>query len=108
MVTFGERMKMLRNEKGITLDELSSAIFTTKATLSRYENSKRTPNIHFAVKVAEYFGVTTDFLYGITDKKNETVTNYDDIFGFVSQSTVNAQALRDYIQFLNFQKQKKD
>ena len=50
MATFGERMKLLRNEKKISLEFLADKLFSTKATLSRYENSKRTPNIEFVAE----------------------------------------------------------
>ena len=70
MATFGERMRSLRNEKDITLDELAINIQSTKATLSRYENSIRTPNIDFAKKAAEYFGVSVDYMMCNTDDKD--------------------------------------
>lgn len=69
MATFGERMKLLRNEKNISLAELAVDIHTTKATLSRYENSKRTANVTFARKVADYFGVSSSYILGTTDNR---------------------------------------
>lgn len=70
MATFGERLKQLRNEKGLTLDELKDYLNTTKATLSRYENNKRDPKIDFATKVASYFNVSLDYVLGVTDEKS--------------------------------------
>ena len=108
LATFAQRMKLLRKKNDITLDELAEKIQSTKATLSRYENDKRTPNIEFARKMAEAFGVTTDYLYGLTDDENEAITKFEDIVGFAERSDINAKALRDYIQFLNLQKNKTD
>ena len=43
---------------------------TTKATLSRYENSKRIPNIEFVEELAKIFDVSVDYLLGRTDVRN--------------------------------------
>ena len=70
MSTFGEILKNLRLEKNLTLDELAKIFESTKATLSRYENNKRTPNIEFANKAAKFFNVSTDFILGLSSSKN--------------------------------------
>jgi transcriptional regulator with XRE-family HTH domain len=70
MSTFSERLKLLREERNITLDELAEKIHSTKSTLSRYENNKRTPNIEFIERVSNFFNVTSDYLLGRTDKPN--------------------------------------
>ncbi len=71
MATFSERLKELRKEKRISLDALADYLKTTKATLSRYENGLRTPNIDFANQLAEYFGVQSDYLLGRSDYRSE-------------------------------------
>ena len=73
MVTFGERLKQLRTEKDVTLDQLARDLGTTKATLSRYENGKRRPGMDLITAIANYFNVSTDFLLGHDiEKQNET------------------------------------
>jgi transcriptional regulator with XRE-family HTH domain len=69
MATFNKRMKELRSEKNITLEELAKALNTTKSTLSRYENNLRTPNADFINELAKYFNVSADYLLGNTDIK---------------------------------------
>lgn len=75
MATFSERLKDLRKEKNVTLDSLAEALNTTKATLSRYENDLRIPNIDFVNELADFFGVQVDYLLGRTDIKNNTIIN---------------------------------
>jgi len=70
MATFSERMRELRKEKGISLEKLAEMMGTTKATLSRYENSKRIPNIEFVKELAKIFNVSVDYLLGRTDVRN--------------------------------------
>lgn len=69
MATFGERLKELRNENGLTLDELKDCLNTTKSTLSRYENGLRDPKIDFARKVATYFNVSLDYMLGSSENR---------------------------------------
>lgn len=71
MATFQERMKQLRKEKNLTLDKLSDILNTTKATLSRYENGLRVPNIEFIRELANVFNVSVDYLLGKTDVRNQ-------------------------------------
>ncbi|MTI61861.1 MAG: helix-turn-helix domain-containing protein [Firmicutes bacterium] len=68
MATFPERLKELRNNKNITLNDIAKAIGTTKATLSRYENGIRIPNAEVLNDLAEYFNVSLDYIAGKTDE----------------------------------------
>lgn len=71
MATFAERLRQLRNEKDITLDELAAIFGTTKATLSRYENDLRVPKAEFVKKAAGFFNVSTDYIMGQTDVREQ-------------------------------------
>lgn len=64
---FSERLRLLRQMKHMTLDELATALETTKTTLSRYENSKRVPDADFIIKVSLYFKVSSDYLLQLTN-----------------------------------------
>jgi transcriptional regulator with XRE-family HTH domain len=75
LVTFGERLKEVRNSRNITLEKLAEDLETTKATLSRYENNLREPKVDFLNKVADYFQVSIDYLLGRTDDPNALVIN---------------------------------
>jgi len=58
-----------------TLDKLSDILNTTKATLSRYENGLRVPNIEFIRELANVFNVSVDYLLGKTDVRNQEVVS---------------------------------
>lgn len=97
MSIFGQRLKLLRTKKNITLEYLAEQIQTTKATLSRYENSKRIPNIEFAKKVADYFGVTTDYLYGASDNLIKNSHTIDELVNLSKENKVNlVDLLKNY------------
>lgn len=67
---FPERLKELRIEKGITLEELAKNIGTTKTTLSRYENGERSPKLQLVGLLANYFQVDMAWLSGQAIYKN--------------------------------------
>ncbi|MFW6020408.1 MAG: helix-turn-helix domain-containing protein [bacterium] len=63
----GQRLRMLRNERGMGLENAASKLGVTKNTLSRYERGKRNPDHRFIYNAADFYGVTADYLLGRTD-----------------------------------------
>ena len=70
MVKFGERVKQLRLSAGMTQEQLAERIWVTKAAISNYELSERNPSPETIIKIAGVFGVTTDYLLGLEDKRS--------------------------------------
>lgn len=64
---FRRRLKKLRLEKKLTLEELAKIIGTTKTTLSRYENGERSPKLQLVGALANYFNVDMAWLSGLED-----------------------------------------
>lgn len=65
MKIFGERLRELRLEKGLTTRELGSALNVTNVTISRWENNINDIKAEELVKVANYFKVSIDYLLGL-------------------------------------------
>lgn len=63
----GARIKFLRARDGLTQRELASKLHIGNSTLSQYENGDRVPSIDLQRKFAQHFGVSVDFLVGLTD-----------------------------------------
>lgn len=57
-----EKLRELRKEKGMSLKELGAVVNVAESTMSLYENGKRQPDYETLLKLAEYFGVTVDYL----------------------------------------------
>lgn len=66
----GNRLKKLREEKGISQLELAEALSISNVMLSRYENNKRSPDYDTLNKFADFFQITTDYLLGRTKIRN--------------------------------------
>lgn len=77
MVTLGERLRMLREEKGFTLEYVATQLNTTKTTISRYENNDREPKSETLSSLADFYNVSTDFLLCRTDNRGSDVLNKD-------------------------------
>lgn len=69
MVDFGNRLKELRLNAGLSQKQLADKLWITKATVSYYELSERNPSPEILIKIAKVFHVTTDYLLGIEDKQ---------------------------------------
>lgn len=70
-MTFGERLKKLRTEKGITQEKLGNIIGVSDRVIGYYEADNRFPKDEILLnKIADYFEVSLDYLLGRTDNKN--------------------------------------
>lgn len=105
---FGLRLKELRKEKGVTLENLAESIGTTKTTLSRYENGTRSPKISILTKLADYFNVDVTWLSGLdVDKEKINITpifnqlsidNKKDVFAY-AEKKLKEQSLNNLARF---------
>lgn len=78
MVNFGDILKNLRTNAGMTQTELANKLGITKSVVSYYELQERTPSPDVLVRLAGIFHVTTDYLLGIEHKKMIDVSDLTD------------------------------
>lgn len=67
------RLKEIRKAKGISQLKLAMDLNTNQNTISRYETGEREPGITELIKLADYFGVSVDYLLERTN--NPTILN---------------------------------
>ncbi|MDA1652693.1 MULTISPECIES: helix-turn-helix domain-containing protein [unclassified Bacillus cereus group] len=60
----GEKIKELRKNSKMTQEQLGDAIGVSKMAISYFEKGKKSPGRESLEKIADYFGVTTDYLLG--------------------------------------------
>ena len=69
-LTIQERLKDLRNERNLTLEQLAEKTGLSKSALGNYESNDFKDISPFAiVKLSEFYGVSTDYLLGLTENK---------------------------------------
>lgn len=61
------RIRELREEKGLLQSQLATQLNFTQTTISKWELGDREPNADTIILLAQFFGVTTDYLLGIED-----------------------------------------
>lgn len=65
-LTIGEKIALLRREKNVTQTELAEYLFLAPQTVSRWEVGGGAPDIALLPKIAAFFGVSIDELFGLT------------------------------------------
>lgn len=60
----GDRIRRLRKDKGLTQEEAANRLRMIRSTYSNYENGNREPDFDTAKRIAEFYGVTVDYLLG--------------------------------------------
>lgn len=79
-MTFAERLKELRTEKGMSLDDVAKHIGCGRANIYKYEHGIITnvppERVH---RLANLFGVTRPYMMGWTDNRTESPDNLDTV-----------------------------
>lgn len=68
MTTFGNRLSELRKQKKLKQKDVAEHFGIAVRSYQNYEGGQRRPDYETLVALADYFGVTTDYLLGRTDK----------------------------------------
>lgn len=86
MVTLGTRLRSLRKEKELTLEQVANSVGTTKVSIGRYEKDEREPKSEMLNLLADFFDVSVDYLLGRktfkhlrTQSAEKTITNNNNL-----------------------------
>lgn len=74
---FGKRLMRLREARGLSVADTAKALELVPRTYTSYEKNEREPNAEVLIKIALYFGVSTDYLLGVPAKE-KTLSSVDD------------------------------
>lgn len=73
-MTLGEKIKMLRQKKGLTQAQLADLLFLKQNAISAYEKDVNQPSLEMIKKMATIFNVSADYLLGIDEaNKNSSL-----------------------------------
>ena len=64
---FKNRLRDLRLENNLTMEELANKVGCTRGAISNFENGNRKPSLDILISLADYFNVSIDYLVGRTD-----------------------------------------
>lgn len=68
MTKFPERLRQLREERGVSQAVVSKELGVSRYTVYSYEKGKTDPTLDSLVILADYFDVTLDYLLGRSDE----------------------------------------
>ena len=76
--TIGEKIAALRKERHVTQTELAEYLFLVPQTVSKWEVGNGTPDIALLPRIADFFGISVDELFGRTalDRVIDLVLKY--------------------------------
>ena len=73
----GEKIKFLRQQRGVKQEELAKAINVSRKSISHYETNRVIPPLEIIKAIADYFGVTVD--YFLSDKPGQSEVEFVDV-----------------------------
>ena len=115
--TSAKNLKTLLVEMNITHQELADILGVTRQAISQYADGTAVPNVDKLCKMAFHFGVTTDYLLGLSKYKNEErKINYEEIVDDIIEELSEWDdlgfgvlcGLRDTIQLINHLQERSD
>lgn len=73
------RIKKLREEFGLTQQELANKLDGAKSTVAMYENETRKPSLEILIKLSEIFNCSIDYILCKTDIRNPQKIDLNDM-----------------------------
>lgn len=78
-MNYGDRLRELRNKKGLSQKGLADKLNLNRSTYARYETSTTQPDYDTLKKLADFFDVTTDYILGNSNQPQLTEKDEKDI-----------------------------
>jgi len=76
-MTFGSKLKEIRNEHNLTQLQLAEKLNLSKANISKYEANSIEPNLETLTMISKLFNVSLDYLIG-NEQKKEPLSNREE------------------------------
>lgn len=103
---FCDRLKQLREEKGLTQKEFAHILNINRANIAGYESQGKEPNFDRLKEFAEFFDVSIDYLIGFSDVREKVLdtacTHRRDFDKSLSEEDIIAiEKFEDYLKNKN-------
>ncbi len=107
-IRFSDRLVDLIKEKkhgGKTQNDIAKEIGISASSLSKYVGKADTPNMYIFLRIADYFGVSLDYLYGRTNCRQIENINISERTGLSEEAIIQLSAKKgssSYMTILNY------
>ncbi len=100
-----DRLRSLREERGISQEQLGGIMGVTRMTIAGYELAKRVPDANFILELSKFFKCSPNYLLGVSDFKDddnykkweENLQTLD-----INITTLSIQRKKEFIKALNW------
>ena len=89
MVDCSEKLRTLREARGLTQLQVANRIGVSKAMISAYETASKAPSIEVLIRLSRLFGVSVDYLVCVNAPKVIDVSELDDESGALLSALVS-------------------
>lgn len=110
-LTIQEKLKDLRIERHLTLEQLAAETGISKSALGKYESDDFKDISPFSITtLAKYYGVSTDYLLGLTETKNHPNADLqdlhlsDEMIALLKSGSINNRLLSELALHRDFQR----
>ena len=70
-VAFGNRLRLARENNGLTMTQVQDIVYVSQGTISRYEHGLVFPSIERVFELAKLYGCSMDWLCGLKEEDND-------------------------------------
>lgn len=78
MVDCSEKLRALREARGLTQQQVAQRVNVSKAMISAYETAIKAPSIEVLIRLSRLFGVSVDYLVCVDAPKMIDVSGLDE------------------------------
>ena len=89
------RIRALREDRDLRQIDVAKATNIDQQTLSNYETGKTNPDSFAIIKLAEFFGVTCDYLLGVSERN---LLNVDEVLNEIDDIKKRLDDIKKYIK----------
>ena len=101
------KLRELRKSRRLTQAQVAEGIHCSVATYSRYEHGARQPSIEMLERLADFFGVSVDYILGRSPLQENALSSYERDMLVSFRKAPNA-VQDDIVDFLNLKMSKKE
>lgn len=105
-----DRLRNLRNEKDLTQQDLADFLGITRPAYTAYESGRRQPDNETLSKLADFFGVSVDYLLGRTNIRTpiETIAAHHDGEEWTEEELEDIERFKEFIRMKREREQNKE
>ena len=109
-MSLGKRLREARMRKGLTQEEAAKHLDITFQALSNYERDIRDPDTNLLKKIADLYGVTTDYLLGRTNVRTpiETIAAHHDGEEWTQEELEEIERFKEFVRMKRQQRKKNE